>query len=85
MGHPAFVASKASSNADLAEYAFFPSVCEGSQVLERVLRLQLLSLENPVRDAGAETIRAQGTVLEIGPVLVFVVDRPDGEAMVVNV
>ena len=42
-------------------------------------------LENTVGNPAAEAIRTQGTVLEIGPVLVFVVDRPDGEAMVVNV
>ena len=46
---------------------------------------RLSLLENPVRDPAAEAIRAQRTVLEVKPVLVFIVDRADREAMEMNI
>lgn len=43
------------------------------------------SLENPICQPSTEAMRAERTVLEIGPALVFIVDCTDREAMEVNV
>src|ERR1700733_10523313 len=44
-----------------------------------------LYLKNSVGNPGAEAMRRQRTILEVEPVLVFIIDRPNRKAMEVNI
>jgi hypothetical protein len=45
----------------------------------------LPTLENPVSDPGTKPIRSQGAILEVKPVLIFIIDRTHSESVKVNI